>query len=88
MTYFLVQNCGWATAIAYNIAWFFWSTDVLYHYVWEIEHPGTVEGLMNTKHVYWGAFTPVGWFQKDVSPLSLVIQGGVGIGLGISFTIF
>ena len=88
MTYFLVQNCGWATAIAYNIAWLFWTMDALYYSVWEIEHPGTVEGLMKTKHVYWGKFTPVGWFQTEVSPLSLVIQGGVGLGLGISLTVF
>lgn len=88
MTYFLWQNCGWATAIAYNVAWLFWSTDLLYYQVWEVRHPGSIQGLMKAKHVYWGKFTPVGWFQKDVSPISLVIQGWTGIGLGISLTVF
>ncbi|MFZ1730907.1 MAG: hypothetical protein WBQ23_11445 [Bacteroidota bacterium] len=99
ISWFLYEQVGLPTSIAFNVLWWTWGADAIYYGYTELFNVGGSwrgrgifqSDIMNN-NCYWASWTPVGIAQgmdpdKKIAGNTLVAQSIVGAFLAVSITV-
>ena len=95
ITWFLVEKCGWRTALSFNIIWWTFGMDFLYYGIAEsevlrLDKSWEGKGILKqavmdngAQHAWW---TPAGLVQpgRPVSGQTLILQSLIGLSVSIA----